>query len=67
MASSFSGLLLLAGGSGASPIRSGDDYDYTINSGNTNTITITEYTGPDGAVTIPTNINNLTGHRHWEW
>jgi len=37
----------------------GDGYDYITNAGNTNTITIIGYTGPGGAVTIPTNINNL--------
>jgi hypothetical protein len=38
---------------------SGDGYDYSINASNADTITITNYTGPGGAVTIPTNINNL--------
>jgi uncharacterized repeat protein (TIGR02543 family) len=37
---------------------SGDGYDYSINTGGT-TITITDYTGPGGVVTIPTRINNL--------
>jgi hypothetical protein len=32
----------------------------TINASNTNTITITKYTGTGGPVTIPTNINSLT-------
>jgi hypothetical protein len=39
---------------------SGDGYDYIINASNANTITITNYTGPGGFVSIPSNINNLT-------
>ncbi len=37
---------------------SGDGFIYSID--NRTTITITNYTGPTGAVTIPSNINNLT-------
>jgi len=37
----------------------GGNYEYTINAGNTNTITITNYIGSGGALTIPSNINNL--------
>ena len=40
--------------------QSGDGYNYTINPSDAKTITITEYTGPGGAVIIPTNINGLT-------
>jgi hypothetical protein len=39
---------------------SGDNFDYTVNPGATNTITVTLYTGSDANVTIPTTINNLT-------
>jgi hypothetical protein len=39
---------------------SGNGFDYTINPDDTNTITITNYTGPGGAVIIPTNINGFT-------
>lgn len=38
---------------------SGDGFNYSINGSNANTITITNYTGSDGVVIIPTNINNL--------
>jgi hypothetical protein len=38
---------------------SGDNFDYTINPDDTNTITITRYTGTNAVVIIPTNINNL--------
>ena len=37
-----------------------DGYDYSVNTSDTNTITITGYVGPAGAVAIPTNINGLT-------
>ncbi|MGD0813899.1 MAG: leucine-rich repeat protein [Verrucomicrobiota bacterium] len=37
----------------------GDNFYYTINPDETNTITITGYTGPGGTVAIPTNINGL--------
>jgi hypothetical protein len=54
------GLLLLAAPAAVQgQSGSGDNFDYSINPANTNTITITNYTGPGGAVTIPTNINNL--------
>ena len=36
-----------------------DGYFYSINASNANTITITGYIGPGGAVAIPTNINGL--------
>jgi hypothetical protein len=49
----FLGLLLMA----ASAAQA--QYDYTTNSDGI-TITITQYTGLGGAVTIPTNINGLT-------
>jgi len=52
------GLLLLAAPAAVQAL-SGDGYGYMINASNTNTITITNYTGPGGAVTIPTNINGL--------
>jgi len=52
-------LLLLAAPAGVQA-QSGDGFDYSMNSGDTSTITITKYTGPGGAVTIPTNINGLT-------
>jgi len=35
-------------------------YEYTVNGDNTNTITITGYTGPGGAVVIPSTIDGLT-------
>jgi hypothetical protein len=38
---------------------SGDNFNYTINPDNTDTITITNYTGSGGEVIIPTNINSL--------
>src|SRR5580658_8982355 len=41
------------------PVAVQAQYGYTINAGGT-TITITNYTGPGGAVAIPTNINGLT-------
>jgi hypothetical protein len=47
------GLLLLA-----APTAVQAQYGYSINAGGT-TVTITNYTGPGGAVTIPTNINGL--------
>ena len=37
----------------------GDNFDYMMNSDDTNTITITEYVGTNTVVIIPTNINNL--------
>jgi hypothetical protein len=37
-----------------------NDYTYTINSPDTNTITITGYSGPGGTVTIPNTINGKT-------
>jgi len=40
--------------------QSGDNFDYSINSSNASTITISSYTGPRGAVIVPTNINGLT-------
>src|SRR5271157_1971873 len=52
-------LLLAAPAATQAQSGSGDGYDYTINPDNTNTITIRGYTGPGGAVTIPTNINGL--------
>ena len=36
-----------------------DDYSYIINVGDTNSVTITKYTGPGGAMTIPTHIHGL--------
>jgi len=56
----FGLLLLVAPAAVKAQSGSGDGFDYTINPGNTNTITITNYTGQGGAVTIPTNINGLT-------
>jgi uncharacterized repeat protein (TIGR03803 family) len=38
---------------------SGDGFEYSINSYNANTITITNYDGSSGDVIIPTNINGL--------
>ena len=40
--------------------QSGDGYGYSTNAANTNTIAVTNYTGPGGVVSIPTNINGLT-------
>ena len=39
----------------------GEDYTYTTNNG---TITITEYTGSGGAVTIPEHDQWPAGHQH---
>ena len=55
----FGFLLLAAPATVQAQIGSDDDYIYTINREDTNTITITGYTGPGGAVTIPTNIDGL--------
>jgi len=43
----------------AAPIAVQAQFTYTTNAGGAS-ITITHYTGPGGAVTIPTNINSLT-------
>ena len=54
MARHFGLAALGRAGSGASPVPAD-----SINASNANTVTITGYTGPGGAVTIPTNINRL--------
>jgi hypothetical protein len=41
-------------------VGSGDGYNYISNVSDTNTITVTGYFGPAGAINIPTNINGLT-------
>jgi hypothetical protein len=51
----FLGLLLFV-----TPAVVQGQFGYMTNADNTNTITITNYSGPGGAVTIPTNINGLT-------
>ena len=51
--------MLLGAVPAAVQAQAGDSYDYSINAGGAS-ITITDYTGPGGAVTIPTNINGLT-------
>jgi hypothetical protein len=38
----------------------GDGFDYTINSGKTNSVTITGYIGASNTISFPTNINGLT-------
>ena len=53
-------LLLAAPATAHAQSGSGDDFDYSINPGNTKTITITNYTGANSVVSIPTNINSLT-------
>jgi hypothetical protein len=57
----FLGLLVLLSWAVPAAVKaqSGDGYDYTVNTDDTNTITITGYKGADGAVTIPTNINGF--------
>jgi len=52
-------LLLAAPAAVQAQAGSGSNFDYTINPGATNTITITEYTGTNTVVAIPTSINNL--------
>ena len=60
-------LLLLA----TTAVAKADDFTYATNSPDTNTITITGYTGPGGAVTIPSTINGLSvtsiGDQAFEW
>jgi hypothetical protein len=51
--------LLVLGAPTALRAQSGDNFGYTVNPGETNTVTITSYTGPGGAVTVPSNINDL--------
>jgi hypothetical protein len=51
-------LLLAASAAVQAQSGSGDGYDYSIYAGGT-TISITNYSGPGGAVIIPTNINGL--------
>ncbi len=54
------GLLLLAAPAVVqAQCGSGDNFDYTINPDETNTIAITGYTGTNVALVIPANINNL--------
>ncbi len=57
LAAAFGSLLITIQSAQA---QSGDGYNYNINPSNAKTITITEYTGPGGAVIIPTKINGLT-------
>jgi hypothetical protein len=52
-------LLLTAPASVQAQSGSGNGYEYSINALPGNTITITNYVGPGGAVVIPSNINNL--------
>ncbi len=53
------GLLLLAAPAAVQAQYDSPPWFYSRNATNINTITITSYTGAGGAVTIPTNINNL--------
>jgi hypothetical protein len=56
------GLLLLAAPAAVHAFipLNGDNFDYTINANNTNTITVILYTGASAVVTIPNTINGLT-------
>jgi len=55
-------LLVLAAPAGlqAQPFGSGGGYNYSVNTSDTNTITLIGYDGPAGSITIPANINGLT-------
>jgi hypothetical protein len=52
-------LLCALSGSVHAQSGSGADFDYIVDSGDTNNITLTTYTGTNPVVSIPTTINNL--------